>query len=82
MYEQHWKCKGSIISAEGMLYIYDKKNGFVGLVRANPEEFDLISGFKVDQGSVPYWAHPVIHNGNLFIRHGNALMVYDIKEKV
>ena len=24
--EEHWKCKGSIISAEGMLYIYTMKD--------------------------------------------------------
>ncbi len=81
MYEEHWKCKGSIISADGMLYIYDEKTGFVGLLKPDPEKFNLVSSFKVKQGSGPYWAHPVINNGNLFIRHGNALMVYDIKEK-
>ncbi len=79
MYEEHWKCKGSIISAEGMLYIYDEKTGFIGLVKPNPEKFDLVSSFKVKEGSGPYWSHPVIHNGNLFLRHGNALMVYKIR---
>jgi outer membrane protein assembly factor BamB len=79
MYEEQWKCKGSIISADGMLYIYDEKSGYVGLVRPNPEKFDLVSSFIVSQGSGPHWAHPVINNGNLYIRHGNALMVYNIK---
>jgi outer membrane protein assembly factor BamB len=80
MYEEHWNCKGSIISAENMLYIYDEKRGNVGLVRATPEKFDLVSSFKITQGSSgPFWAHPVIHNGKLFIRHGNALMAYNIK---
>jgi outer membrane protein assembly factor BamB len=78
-YEEHWKCKGSIISAEGMLYIYDERFGYVGLVKANPEKFELISSFKISKGSGPYWAHPVIHNGKLYIRHGTALMVYNIK---
>jgi outer membrane protein assembly factor BamB len=79
-WEEHWKCKGSIISAEGMLYIYDERNGFVGLVRANPEKFDLVSSFKIKQGSTgPFWAHPVIHNGKLYIRHMNTLMAYNIK---
>jgi outer membrane protein assembly factor BamB len=78
-YEEHWKCKGSVISAEGLLYIYDEKSGNVGLVKANPDKFDMISSFKISKGSGPYWAHPVIHNGKLFIRHGKALMVYNIK---
>jgi hypothetical protein len=29
----------------------------------------------------PFWAHPVIHNGVLYIRHTNALMAYNIKAK-
>jgi outer membrane protein assembly factor BamB len=82
MWEEHWNCKGSIISAEGMLYIYDEKKGNVGLVRATPEKFDLVSSFKISLGnSGPFWAHPVIHNGILYIRHNNALMAYDIREK-
>ena len=80
MWGENWKCKGSIISAEGKLYIYDEKSGYVGLVRANPEKFDLISSFKVPKGSGPHWAHPVINNGNLYIRHGKTLMVYNIKK--
>jgi len=77
---EHWNCKGSIISAEGKLYIYDEKKGNVGLLNATPEKFDLVSSFQVTQGSPgPFWAHPVIHNGVLYIRHTNALMAYDIK---
>jgi len=80
MWQEHWKCKGSVISAEGMLYIYDEKGGNAGLVKANPEKFELVSSFKVRLGSGPYWAHPVINNGNLYLRHGKALMVYNIKK--
>lgn len=81
MWEEHWQCKGSIISAEGKLYIYDEKNGYVGLLNPTSGEFDLISNFQVTQGNSrdPFWAHPVIHNGILYIRHSNALMAYDIK---
>jgi outer membrane protein assembly factor BamB len=82
MWEEPWNCKGSIISAEGMLYIYDEKRGNVGLLKANPEKFDLVSSFQVKQGaSGPFWSHPVIHNGILYLRHNNALMAYDIKAK-
>ncbi len=82
MWTEHWNCKGSIISAEGMLYIYDERNGNLGLLKANPAKFDLVSSFKIRQGdSGPFWAHPVIHNGILYLRHTNALMAYDIKAK-
>lgn len=81
MWEEPWNCKGSIISAEGMLYIYDEKQGNIGLAKATPEKLDVVSSFKVNQGSTgPYWAHPVIHKGVLYLRHNNALMAYDIKE--
>ena len=81
-WEEHWNCKGSIISAEGLLYIYDEKKGNVGLVKATPEKFELVSSFQVTQGtSGPFWSHPVIHSGVLYIRHNNALMAYDIKAK-
>ena len=62
MWEEEWNCKGSVISAEGMLYIYDEKRGNVGLLDATSEKFDLVSSFHITQGdSGPFWAHPVIH---------------------
>jgi outer membrane protein assembly factor BamB len=80
MWEEPWNTKGSIISAEGMLYLYEEKNGKVALLKVNPEKFDLVSSFKVTQGQTgPFWAHPVIHNGVLYLRHSNALMAYNIK---
>lgn len=82
MWEESWNCKGSIIAAEGMLYIYDERNGNVGLVKATPEKFDLLSSFQITLGDMgPFWAHPVIHNKVLYIRHTNALMAFDIEAK-
>jgi len=82
MWEEHWNCKGSIIAAEGMLYIYEEKNGNIGLLRATPEKFDLVSSFQVTQGDMgPFWTHPVIHDGILYLRHNNALMAYDIRAR-
>ncbi|MEZ5072285.1 MAG: PQQ-binding-like beta-propeller repeat protein [Bacteroidales bacterium] len=79
-WEEHWNCKGSIIAAEGMLYIYDEKRGNVGLVRPTPEKFDLVSSFQITQGGMgPFWSHPVIRGGVLYIRHMDALMAYNIR---
>ncbi|PKQ61532.1 hypothetical protein BZG02_15180 [Labilibaculum filiforme] len=80
MYETEWENKGSIISAEGMLYCYDEKNGNVALVKADPKEFKLIGQFKIPYGKGPYWSHMVIQDAVLYVRHGNALMAYSIKE--
>lgn len=74
-----WYNKGSVISAEGLLYIYEEKTGNVALVRPNSEKLDIISTFKVTKGAGPYWAHPVINKGRLFLRHGDYLAVYSIK---
>ena len=76
-----WNNKGSIISAEGLLYLYEEKNGNVALVRPNSEKLDIISSFQVTKGEGPYWAHPVIDKGRLFLRHGDYLAVFSIKSK-
>ena len=81
MYEETWINKGAVIYADGMLYCYEEGEGTVGLVKPTPAGFEVVSSFKVTQGSAQHWAHPVISDGVLYIRHGNALMAYDIKEK-
>jgi outer membrane protein assembly factor BamB len=81
MYEKKWFNKGSIISAEGMLYCYEEKDGNFALVKASPNSFDIISSFKIEKGSGQHWAHPAISDGRLYLRHGEALMVYDIRSK-
>lgn len=81
LYEHKWINKGAIIFADGLLYLYAEKQGLVGLVRPNPEQFELISFFPITLGAGPHWAHPSLADGRLYIRHGNALMVYDVKAK-
>ncbi len=81
MYEQNWHTKGSVISADGMLYCYDEKEGNLGLVRPNPEKFDLISSFKIPFGKGPHWSHPEIRQGILYIRHGEVLMAFDLRKQ-
>ncbi|MFC2151721.1 PQQ-binding-like beta-propeller repeat protein [Bacteroidota bacterium] len=80
-YNEEWINKGSIISADGMLYCYEEKSGNIALVKATPEKFDIISSFKIPLGTGPHWSHPVIKDGVLYIRHVDALMAYDIKLK-
>lgn len=79
-YEEHWKCKGAMTYADGMLYCYEEKSGNVALVNPTPEKFDVVSSFKVELGNGKHWAHPVVCGGTLYIRHGDVLMAYDIKE--
>jgi len=67
----------SVVYADGMLYMYSDR-GFMNLVKPNPEEYELVSSFEVTLGTDQHWAHPVIHDGVLYIRRGNTLMAYKI----
>jgi outer membrane protein assembly factor BamB len=80
MYETQWITKGSVISADGMLYCYEEKSGNIALVKPNPEKFEIVSSFKVPLGSGVHWSHPVISKGVLYVRHMDALMAFNIKE--
>ena len=82
LYNTAWsggKGKGSIIYADGMLYCYDERRGFIGMVKPDGKEFKTVSEFRMDKGDGPYWAHLVIHDGILYARHGSALIAYKIK---
>jgi outer membrane protein assembly factor BamB len=74
-----WNSRGSIISADGMLYLYEEKSGNVALVKPDPAKLDIVSEFQITKGEGPFWAHPVISKGRLYIRHGDVLMVYLVK---
>lgn len=80
MYEQKWQTKGSIISADGMLYLFDEKNGNVALVNPDPLKFDLRSTFKLPEGKGPCWSHPSIRDGILYIRRGDVLLAYNLRK--
>ncbi|NVO11050.1 MAG: PQQ-like beta-propeller repeat protein [Bacteroidales bacterium] len=72
--------RGSIISADNLLYLYNEK-GQVGLFNPNGPKLDQISTFKITKGTKAHYSHPVICNGILYIRHGKSLLAYDIKNK-
>ncbi|MCE4562999.1 PQQ-binding-like beta-propeller repeat protein [Maribellus sp. CM-23] len=79
-YVAEWDTKGALVMADGLLYAYNER-GNVGLVEPDPDGFKVISEFKIKKGAGPHWAHPFIADGKLFLRHGDVLMVYDIKAK-
>jgi len=81
LYEQQWINKGSITYADGMLYCYEEEQGTMGLVKADPAGFELVSSFKVTLGQKEHWAHPVICGKRLYIRHGDVLMAFDISDE-
>ena len=82
IYEKRWKKlgKGSTIAADGMLYIYEEKRGTIALVKPG-HKFNVVSQFRIKFGSRQHWSHPVISDGILYVRHGNALAAFDIRKK-
>jgi hypothetical protein len=81
LWSEAWedRTKGSIVAADGKLYVYAEKRGSVGLIKPSKEKLEVVSSFNVTQGEGPHWAHPVVANGVLYIRHGEALMAYAVK---
>ena len=69
---------GGLIFADDKFICYGT-NGDVSLFKY--ENGKLIPGgtFKITMGSKEHFSHPVVANGVLYIRHGEALMAYKIK---
>jgi outer membrane protein assembly factor BamB len=82
VYETPWSNlgKGSVVYADGMLYLYEEKRGTIGLAKPG-DKLDVVSSFPVNFGSKEHWAHLMICDGVLYIRHGDVLAAFDIKAK-
>lgn len=70
--------KGVTIFADGMLYLYNER-GTLGLFRPDGPTMHQVSAFKITRGTKAHFAHPVICGGILYVRHGDALLVYNVK---
>jgi len=68
---------GVIVYADNQFYLYSEA-GDVALVDMDWNTFEIKGRFEVHLGTDQHWAHPVIKNKRMYLRHGNALMVYDI----
>jgi len=68
---------GVIVFSDGLFYVYSEE-GEVALVDMDSNSFEFKGRFEVPLGTDQHWAHPVIHDKRLYIRHGDALMVYNI----
>lgn len=69
--------QGAVISADGMMYYYNQR-GDMHLIRHDGGKMEEVSSFRITKGSGQHFSHPVIHNGVLYQRRGQALMAYDI----
>jgi outer membrane protein assembly factor BamB len=80
MYSSRSLFMGAVISADGLLYCCSEK-GETALVKPDPSGFNIISKMTIRRGSGPHWAHPVIHEGVLYLPRGKALIAYNIRQK-
>ena len=72
--------KGSLVYADGNLYCLSE-NGVVGLVEATPTGYKEKGRFRIQQGNLPTWAHPVVAGGRLYLRDQDTIYAFDVKAK-
>ncbi len=73
----------AVLYADGHLYFRYQDN-VLALIEANPRKYNLKSTFKLPKRegmSDAGWAHLVIVDGRLYVRHADVLMVYDVRAK-
>jgi outer membrane protein assembly factor BamB len=74
----------SVKTSTGALICSDQKficygnNGELSLFDYKGKKFENGGKFKVQKGNLQHFSHPVLANGIMYIRHGNALMAYKI----
>lgn len=72
--------KGSLVYADGRLYCFSE-NGVVGLVEATPAGYVERGRFRIQQGELPTWTHPVVAGGRLYLRDQDTIYAFDVKQK-
>ena len=65
----------AVTCADGKL-IFRYESGVVALIEATPQEYRLLGEFTPAVTNEPCWAHPVVCNGNLYLRDQDTLMCY------
>ena len=66
--------------ADGMLYLYTD-DGSMALAKPGDTTLELAGTLKIDEpGRRQTWAHPVVLDGRLYLRHGDGISVYDVAD--
>ncbi len=80
LWKERAPARGSaaVLYADGhLIFRYDR--GELLLIEAGPESMKIKGRFAARQDEGPAWAHPVIHDGKLYLRHSNSLFCYDLR---
>ena len=71
--------KGSVVCADGRLYLRTEDDGVVGLIEASPQGYKEAGRFvQPGFGKPKTWPHPVVAGQRLFLRDQDILLCYDV----
>jgi hypothetical protein len=73
--------KGSVAFADGRID-YRQEDGTMLLIEPSPKKYLERGCFKQpDRSKEQAWAHPVLANGNLYLRDQDVLLCHDVKAR-
>jgi outer membrane protein assembly factor BamB len=72
---------GAAIYADERLYILDEQ-GAVALVKPHADGLTIAGQFRLTGERIrDAWAHPVLHDGRLYLRYHDTLWCYDVRHR-
>lgn len=78
LYETGDYVKGAPLLADGRLYALSE-DGWMRLLEAGDTQFTEHGKFRLAEAKRDAWAHPVIHEGRLYLRYHDTLTCYDVQ---
>lgn len=71
----------AVIFVDGHLIFRYQQRGVVALIEATPKAYNLVGTFTPEYTEGNNWAHPVVCDGELYLRQKGHLMCYDVSAK-
>jgi outer membrane protein assembly factor BamB len=72
---------GAAIYADRRLYVLDER-GNAGLLKPGADGLEIVGRIRLITDRVrDAWAHPVLHDGRLYLRYHDSLWCYDVKRR-
>ncbi|MCP4312103.1 MAG: PQQ-like beta-propeller repeat protein [Bacteroidetes bacterium] len=68
---------GSLVYADNKIICYGN-NGTVNLVSYSGDQMEITGQLKIKEGTGHHFSHPVLAEGVMYIRRGNAIMAYKV----
>jgi hypothetical protein len=70
---------GATILAGEILILYNQ-SGKVAIVKPHQGKMNMIHSFVINQGTGEHFSCPAVAGNKLFLRHGDALVIYDLQQ--